>query len=520
MTQNYCKVLIVDDEVLIRQGIKHFMNWEQEGFHIIGEASNGQEALELIAELRPHIVLTDIVMPVMDGEELTRQIKLHFPDIEVIVLSSFGEFDYVRSTFQSGVADYILKPKLDMQHLLTVLKLTAEKIPELRSQQTTGGRELSLDMLLERLLSGYDVEAGMMEAVAAELPHPYFCLIGGSLKGHTEQWRADVQSVKARIGKLVQLRVPGAVSRLLPADGQMAILLLNVDQQGLSALPGLARELTDVLTLATPRIPLVVSETFTDFTQLGAVYRNDLLKLIDYSFYFPGKPVLIHNELPAPQPGPPSFNLNRFTEEFKRERFAAAFQYIHEHVEEMARSYTTDVYEFKAFLGNLVFNMTVLLGNMDYDVKELDRNKYAYFKAIEDARYADEAIAQLGNFITEASKRIEDKASSAGNANMKMLLEYIDEHYAEPLSLTEMARHFHFNPSYLSSYFSSHNNEGFVDYLHKVRTDKAAELLRQGEATISEISDQVGYSDHSYFTKVFKKLTGMSPSRYRRQYMK
>ncbi|MGO4372676.1 helix-turn-helix transcriptional regulator, partial [Paenibacillus sp. MCAF20] len=110
--------------------------------------------------------------------------------------------------------------------------------------------------------------------------------------------------------------------------------------------------------------------------------------------------------------------------------------------------------------------------------------------------------------------------SQTGNVNMKRLLDYIDEHYAEPLNLTEMAKHFHFNPSYLSSYFSTHNEEGFIEYLHKVRTDKAASLLRKGEAMISEISGLVGYSDHSYFCKVFKRHTGHSPSSYRRQYMK
>ncbi|MED4958707.1 response regulator, partial [Paenibacillus macerans] len=102
-----CKILIVDDEILVRQGIKHHLNWEQYGFQIVGEASNGKEALEMIGRLSPHIVITDIVMPVMDGEEFTRVLKAHFPQIEVVVLSSYGEFNYVRSTFQSGVADYI-----------------------------------------------------------------------------------------------------------------------------------------------------------------------------------------------------------------------------------------------------------------------------------------------------------------------------------------------------------------------------------------------------------------------------
>ncbi|WP_224726472.1 response regulator transcription factor [Paenibacillus vietnamensis] len=516
---DYCKVLIVDDEVLIRQGIKHFMNWEQEGFHIVGEASNGKEALERIAELRPHIVITDIVMPVMDGEELTKLIKQHYPDIEVIVLSSFGEFDYVRSTFQSGVADYILKPKLDMQHLLAVLKLTAAKIPSLRPKEQAGGNGLSVDRLLERLLSGY--EAGYEQAeVAAVFPNRHFCLAGMNLRSIREQVQSGPGSLKQRLESEGGSLLEGAVCRLLPTDESIAVLLLNVDDKGLAALPAWARGAAGLLAGAAPGLALAVSEPFAELNRLGSVYRSSLLKLMDYSFYFPEKSLLFYNELPASKPAAESFNLNRFTEEFKRGRFESAFGYLREHVQAMAGSYETDVFEFKSVLGNLIFNITVLLSNMEYGVKELEKNKYAYFKAIEEARYADEAIARLNEFIAEAENCIAEKAAQSGNANMKKLLDYIDEHYAEPLSLTEMAKHFHFNPSYLSSYFSSHHSEGFIEYLHRVRTDKAAELLRKGEATISEISGLVGYSDHSYFTKVFKKLTGMSPSRYRRQYMK
>ncbi|MBD1382891.1 response regulator [Bacillus sp. IB182487] len=101
-----CRTIIADDEILIRQGIKHYINWEEEGFQIVGEASNGQEALELIESTNPHIILTDIVMPIMDGEQLTKIVKSKYPHIEIIILSSFGEFEYVRSTFQSGVIDY------------------------------------------------------------------------------------------------------------------------------------------------------------------------------------------------------------------------------------------------------------------------------------------------------------------------------------------------------------------------------------------------------------------------------
>ena len=148
--QELCRTLIVDDEMLIRQGIKHYINWEEEGFQIIGEASNGQEALELIELMNPHIILTDIVMPIMGGEELTRIVKTKYPHIEIIILSSFGEFEYVRSTFQSGVVDYILKPKLNSQELLNVLKKAVNRIPLFHLKENKQDMNLSVTHIIRK----------------------------------------------------------------------------------------------------------------------------------------------------------------------------------------------------------------------------------------------------------------------------------------------------------------------------------------------------------------------------------
>jgi two-component system response regulator YesN len=514
---NCCKVLIVDDEQLIRQGIKHFMNWEQEGFQIVGEASNGSEALVLIEELRPHIVITDIVMPVMDGEELTRIIKQRYPEIEVIILSSFGEFNYVRSTFQSGVADYILKPKLDMRHLLSVLKLAADKIPGLGSEQLESDNRLSLDSLLERILSGYDIEEGL-SAAEDYLPHSYYVLVGSKVVEG-----AGTRFVQETRKALDQLIAEQSIVQQLPIGSECTVLLVNTNESGCERLLRQAGQLFAQVAEFTAGKAIVIGEPFEELTLLRERYEENIRKLMDYGFFLPEVRLFIYNDLPKlPTTTIEPFNLNRFTDEFKRERFNEAFDYLSGHVLALSSNYKMNVFEFKSILGNLIFNMTVLLGNMKYDNKELDNNKFTYFKAIEDAATANEAIAALEQFIVLAKACIADKSeqSQTGNVNMKRLLDYIDEHYAEPLNLTEMAKHFHFNPSYLSSYFSTHNEEGFIEYLHKVRTDKAASLLRKGEAMISEISGLVGYSDHSYFCKVFKRHTGHSPSSYRRQYMK
>ena len=104
--EDYCKVLIIDDEFIMRQGMKHMLEWEKEGFQIVGEATNGQEGLDLIEKLEPDIVLADIVMPVLDGIEFSQILKQKYPGIQLIILSSYDKFEYVKSTLLNGASDY------------------------------------------------------------------------------------------------------------------------------------------------------------------------------------------------------------------------------------------------------------------------------------------------------------------------------------------------------------------------------------------------------------------------------
>ncbi|MBT2727232.1 response regulator transcription factor [Bacillus sp. ISL-75] len=508
-----CRTLIVDDEMLIRQGIKHYINWEQEGFMIVGEASNGQEALELIEAAAPHIIITDIVMPIMDGEELTRIVKERYPHIEIIILSSFGEFDYVRSTFQSGVVDYILKPKLNADGLLKALKNAASRIPSFQKvdQRLTGN--LPIGQIINKLISGYEVNYDS-ELVSKALPYSHYCLIGADLRNHQSRNSAEFQtSIKAKIEEALQHIINQVVYEPLSVEENIIGYLININKQNDKEFIKLASQLAESI----PGMSIALTDEFSDLSQLGSNYKESLVKLLDYRFYFPNQPFLMKENLPKVPPKPENFNLDWFTEELKRKHFDSAFKYLQDHVKVMSSCYTMDVFEYKAFFGNIIFNITILLSNMKFDVTELEEAKYSYFRSIDEAPSAKATVELMNRFIEEAEKCIFLVQSEPEDINMKKLMEYIREHYAEPLTLTGVAKHFHFNPSYLSSYFSTHNKEGFIEYLNRMRIEEATKLLMEGMESISEISGMVGYSDHSYFCKVFKKIKGLSPSQYKRK---
>lgn len=500
-----CKVLIVDDEMLIRQGIINYIDWEQEGFQIVAEASNGKEALQMMAEFSPHIVITDIVMPIMDGIDLVREGKNAFPDIEFIVLSSFENFDYVRSTFQNGVADYILKPKLNGEELLKSLNKIVDRIPGLQNGAALIEPSRSVEEMLEHLILGYD-SAVDKASLSAVFTNSQFALIEIHAKnGDQPKWKGQLEPL-----------LPEGTAVFLAASNEVDTkILLNFSPHQFG---DIKKAIADEAAKRSA-VSWLVCEPFQAIDELKKVHDESLKKMEKYLFYLPDQTLFLYDELPAEKAKQANFDLNHFIELVKDRLFNAAFDYLKSHIEYLAGRYSNDSFEFKSFLGNIIFNIIVLLDSLKYDTQELERNKYSYFTNINEAENVEEAVDEFHRFLEEVRKIMMLHGGSDEQANnLDKILSYIEQHYTEPLRLSEIAAHFHFNASYLSSYFSTHHKEGFSEYLNRIRIKKSMELLENSPVTISNISGMVGYSDHSYYCKVFKRITGMSPGAYRKEY--
>ncbi len=499
-----CKVLIVDDEMLIRQGIINYIDWEQEGFRIVGEASNGKEALKMIGEFSPHIVITDIVMPVMDGIDLVREGKQAFPDIEIIVLSSFENFDYVRSTFQNGVADYILKPKLNGVELLRSLNRVVSRIPDLQQSVSQEQPQRSTEEILENIIMGYDfsVDKVVLSNVFTNSRFILVAVCGEEL---------DVPQLKNIFKHAVLEELP--VFSMGSKKGEK-LLLLNFNPQQLEPI----KRIVEQQAAESAETKWMMSEPFDAVDDIKPVYDEGRLQMKKYLFYLPDRTSFIYDELPEENEKQANFDLNHFIEMFKDRLFKAAFTYLENHIDYLTGRYNQDSFEFKSFLGNIIFNIIVLLDTMKYETQDLEQKKYSYFSNINEAEDVNKALDLFTGFLEEVRTimRSRDEASDQ-STNLDKILAYIELHYTQPLRLSEIANHFHFNASYLSSYFSTHHKEGFSEYLNRVRIKKSMELLENSTVSISSISGMVGYSEHSYFCKVFKRITGMSPGNYRKE---
>jgi two-component system, response regulator YesN len=503
--KEFYKVLIVDDEMLIRQGIINYIEWESEGYKIIGEASNGEEALHLMELYHSHIMITDIVMPGMDGIELVKNVKENYPETEVIVLSSFEDFDYVRQTFQSGVADYILKPKLNTKELLDTLNRVTQKQ---KKAANVSNSQSSMGEICKKIIEGYQ-SIREMDFARQQFTYDTFTLIE-VLWNKKETSTLSITTIKKQLEK----QLSKVDAHHIPLQEHSILFLVNFNSAELPQLKDAIYACENDADASS--LKWIISTPFQTIDTLKNTYETNHLTIQQYHFYLPDRTFLFYDDLPEAADTEAVFDLNHLIYLFKHKQFQEAFIYLNEQIGLLSNQYETDVFEFKSWLENIMFNIIVLLGNMKYDIDELEAEKYHYFSEINEAFHVREAISIFDTFLAKVEKKVRP-TSTETTSNIQLLLDYIEEHYDSHLTLSTLADHFHFNPSYLSSYFSKHHREGFSEYLNHVRIKNARKLLKETDKPISAISEAVGYSDHSYFTKVFKKLTGKSPSTYRKE---
>ena len=500
-----CRLLLVEDEYEIRQGIRLLLDWDSHGFEIIGEAGNGLQALELLARQQPHILLTDIRMPGMDGVELTKTVQMRYPQIKVVVLSGYSDYEYVRSCFQFGAVDYILKPMLSAGELLSVLEKAAGLIPGLSLER---GAVVTPENLLQSFLSGADVEERALSERC--LPGPFYQLMA-----------MDVPYVLGKMQDMGQcqelLRQAGAA--VLPERQTVSLVLENrklllccgASQPGQTecdALKKIAEKMAGYLGDGF----WVAGEAVDSWKKLRDQWREELSSQLQKRFYYRRKIFLPSWEIRTDHHSP-EYDRKRFETFLNDGRMMEVVSMLLEHTGEWIRESRFEEHQLKSVLHHALYQVIDYLEGTDLPQEEIMRMRRSYVVRINNARFAEELLRVL----EEIGKELEHYCLLERNPSPEDILGYIEEHYSENLTLAMLAEKFSFNYSYLSAYFSAHYQKNFTEYLNTVRIEKARQLLREGELTVAEVGERVGYTDNSYFSGVFKKHTGVTPTLYRRE---
>lgn len=530
------KIFLAEDEYVVREGIKNNVDWSGHGYEFVGEASDGELAFPMIQRLKPDIVITDIKMPFMDGLELSRLIKKEFPWMEIIILSGYAEFEYAKEAISIGVAHYLNKP-ISGDDLLKEIDSLADRIEEKKQERSL--REKYISEMME--MSGEERKKLFTHMVTGDLSVTELLEMSDSLEMDITADRYNVVLIQMQSSHhTTQTEYSGSVVEVYEKLEHMAssagALVFDRNLEG--------------------KALVFRGESDEDIDKRQTGFFEDIKKMLkDYghiSYYVGiGQPVGRLTELP---------------ESFKKAAYAYAHRFFTDasefrHYEDTVKNETASDEEF---IISSVDPKEVDRGRLLEFLRKGQRGETEYFiegfienvgeNAIKSNMFRQyilmDAYFAVGSFVEEigadrnkienfdiSSKEIKDKESvadylkrimdkaleirdnSASNRYVTVIDEvkrYIDENYAdEELSLNSLASHVNFSPNHLSMIFSAQTGVTFIKYLTDYRMNKAKELLRCTSLKSVDISTQVGYKDPHYFSYLFKKTQGMTPTRYR-----
>ncbi|RJE90335.1 response regulator [Paenibacillus sp. 1011MAR3C5] len=526
------KVLIVDDEHLVRYGIKAMIDWESIGFQVVGEASNGREGLQAFQELAPDVLITDIKMPVMDGMELIAQVRMIDRDAKLILLTCLEDFEYAQRALRLGTTDYLIKSNMmpqDMESVMLVLKglLDEEradqgKLPE-SGEDTAEAREaIAMDALLMGLAHG-TISAGPMTGAMLQT---------SELNNHQGELVLlhigldYMENVTQRFSEneLIRLHTEGAsiVRHICSAEkygielfssrtGEWNVLLKNAGESHAEALgQAIINRLSEVWNESAT---VGISSAFHALTELREAYiqaeQGYRLKL----FLGCGSVIRADARSADDSTHQPAPIMNKKLNDFLYSLDSEAMRTYIDHVFNDAEA-RLDVERAQLISIELLLNLTNMYTDLTHDHEWLYDRKKELYDQIKELETLSDRKRWFVQVYEELIHKVRSVYSS-DQGSIPKIIAFIDQNYDKELSLQILSEHVHLSKNYLANLFKKETGEGVIDYITRVRMDRAKSLLRGTDLKSSEISLKVGIPDSKYFSKLFKKMTGVTPSEYR-----
>ena len=541
------KIFLAEDEVVVRETIKRMIPWEELGFELVGEAADGEMALPLLIRQQPDLLITDIKMPFMDGLTLARLAKKEIPGLKVVILSGYDDFNYAKQAIGIGVEDYLLKPitknalierlseiRSRYEHEKTQKEYYEKFQREMQAYEKNSSRDFfealvdgSMDMMevykraeklgLDIVAEAYNVliftmncdedfsgqrdEYSSWEAESLELLENFFAghssamlfrsnifSYGVLLKGQRETIEENTRACVDEIRKILS-RQDGRREWFL-AVGQSVERLSQIQKSYHTASRAFSqRYLYDENILYYDEM-----ETMEHPGGQAETEDNAYLQKVDVNAL---NPAILQKFL--------SNGLQEETENFVKDYF---YEIGQEPMESLVfRNYV---------ILNVRFSVISFIKGLGCDTNEMESADTEEVLA-ESGKNMESAIAYAKKMISQA---IEIRDQNSGNKNrsiLKTAVDFIDSHYMEEdISLNTVANVANVSSNHFSALFSQNMGQTFIEYLTTLRMNKAKELLRCTGMRSSEIAGEIGYKDAHYFSYLFKKTQGMTPSDYRK----
>jgi two-component system, response regulator YesN len=513
-------VLLVDDEDMIRQGIMQSVDWNDFNMRVIGEAEDGEEALEIFSKHRPQVILTDIKMPFMDGLELLEKVKSENDDTYIIIISGYDEFQYAQKALKLGAFDFILKP-IDLDYLEQILtkistdfaeKIEKEKDVQALKEKVENSRSILQEGffkdLIIRKIDRDAVEEKLKELEIVESRYNTALLVHLDEAENTNETFQNKELFEREDGIFcIELN-----------QREYLLLIFGVHEHALkNKRSRICKKIRDEVNVS---LTIAFGNIYPSILRLSQSYE-EALEALDYKFILGNGQNIDYNHI--------------------KDRVKAYSNVINNKDYDLIYSLDfTDKQSLQKDINQLMS-----------DIKNAGRDSYLYSQMIISNIYmsAIKALKEIGGNVEEVFKHpLEEFKQLASNPTLNkvedklldMLFKiadyinerkfgkyvyiiekaklYIHQHHQNPdLSIEAVARYVNISISYFSILFKQETGQTFVDYLTTLRIEKAKYLLKVSGYRSYEISDQVGFNNSTYFSTIFKKYNGCSPTEYRKR---
>ncbi|WFR55520.1 response regulator [Anaerocolumna sp. AGMB13025] len=525
------KVMIVDDEVLVRVGLKTTIDWEAIGFTIVSEAANGEQAYENYLKSRPEVIITDIKMPKQDGLWLVEQIRKEDSDAQILVLTCYDEFSYVRKAIRTGANDYILKSEIEDEELIKLMlslkeKLDTQSKTDMEQENKPTTEEHKLAVAAELLKKGFHLEEKQLKALKT-LNFPVtdtsyaFISLSVNYNGDT---KTDISQVDYAVLNILfeQFNLNGIahidiVHTDIAQSHRYLIFISSKDLKAAEIKRTFSAAASGALQYFNVSLNGIYSQVFYEAEQAGRIYNtfSDKTQALFYTMkdnhlIIPAD--TINFEEPSVSELKNLYNKN-FIEAIGLENLDRVKELLEEK-ERYFKSTTVSPMIVKIFYSNLLGDIFGSYGLYLAESPEFETHKSYHYK-IEQADRLSDINKLFLDFSEKLIRQIQEIRYNNSRFLINQALNFINYHYTEKISLDDVAMELSVSKHYLSSVFKKETGENMSIYINKLRIEKAKRLLLESDIKIKEIFEKVGYSDQQYFSKVFKKITGKTVVEYK-----
>lgn len=534
------RILLVDDEILVRDAIKENIDWEGLGCELAGICENGQQAAEFVKQHPVDIVLTDILMPYMGGMEPSHFLHDNYPDVVIVIFSGFGEFEYAKKAIQYNVSEYLLKPVTAME-LTEVINKMKDKVDQRRKEKAKMERltrasenyrknaQIIRSKAIEAVVNcTVDVKTGMeqLAAMGIELTEGSCRVAIFDIDIYSDIYQVDtVKRQESALMAFVLYNISDEIVKRENAgiayqEGGNHVCILFQEKWG--------RDRNEKTKEICREIQQKMQEVMGISVSVGIgkwVRRPEQLlishdtaeKAIQYR-YLLGEGLLLDMEEMKPEQ---NISLEKYLNDLSEAIKAGAQENAEKamrDIEEAVKGAMVEKSRACMYLQQVIRTIDRICEDVSADMEKILKGRDMLLQQVTEQKSFGRACDVVREYVMKMFKMLTDMNSSSGQRQARMAVEYIQKNYMNPnLSLNDICSYLNISTSYFSTIFKEMTGETFTEVLIRTRMEKAKELLENTTMKNYEIAEKVGFSDPHYFGISFKKMTGITPTEYARE---